>query len=155
MAAFTVQVLSRLPASEAVHAAAHGMLGLGYVVASYAPGRAHLRFEGSYDPRGHDADRGHIVTVSGTTRGLVFSFEAPSDGFFTYDQFSLLGRRELESRARRAVAAAEASYAPAPPPQHPHVVVERQVLVTRCKYCGHVTPVDLERCAGCGGAKFC
>lgn len=31
-----------------------------------------------------------------------------------------------------------------------HHVVERQVVVTRCKYCSKLTPVDLTACDGCG-----
>ena len=34
-------------------------------------------------------------------------------------------------------------------------VVERQVLVTRCKFCKQITPVDLSECENCGAAKFC
>jgi len=30
-------------------------------------------------------------------------------------------------------------------------VVERQVLVARCKFCKELTPVDLEACKNCGG----
>lgn len=33
--------------------------------------------------------------------------------------------------------------------------VERQVVVTRCKFCQHLTPVDLDTCKNCGAAKFC
>lgn len=29
-------------------------------------------------------------------------------------------------------------------------VIERQILVTRCQFCGELTPVDLKTCAGCG-----
>lgn len=32
--------------------------------------------------------------------------------------------------------------------------IERQVVVTRCKFCQQLTPVDLERCANCGAMKF-
>lgn len=33
--------------------------------------------------------------------------------------------------------------------------IERQVVVVRCKYCGTLTPVELEKCSGCGAGKFC
>lgn len=33
--------------------------------------------------------------------------------------------------------------------------IERQVVVTRCKFCHELTPVDLERCKSCGAPKFC
>lgn len=33
--------------------------------------------------------------------------------------------------------------------------IERQVVVTRCKFCHQLTPVDLERCKSCGAPKFC
>ena len=32
--------------------------------------------------------------------------------------------------------------------------IERQVVVVRCKYCGKLTPVDLEKCKSCGAPKF-
>ncbi len=32
-------------------------------------------------------------------------------------------------------------------------IVERQVLVERCTFCGKLTPVDLEACAECGAKR--
>jgi len=29
--------------------------------------------------------------------------------------------------------------------------IERQVLVTRCRWCQHLTAVDIENCGNCGG----
>jgi len=163
MASFRTELrlpVPALPPHEAVTAAAHGLVSLGYVLSSTAHHRAHLRLEGGYEAR-HDADRAHMVTIAATGRTLVFEFEAPSDGFFGDTPFSALGRRELEARARHASSFAFAQVHSAPAPQpvaaptvH-QVVIERQVVVTRCKYCGHLTPVDLAACQGCGGAKFC
>jgi hypothetical protein len=48
---------------------------------------------------------------------------------------------------------------PAPPPAVAETaetkvvverVIERQVVVTRCKYCNEYTPVDASQCKGCG-----
>ena len=47
--------------------------------------------------------------------------------------------------------------APAPRPDTVIVkekVIERQVMVTRCKFCGQITPVDLNNCEKCGAAAF-
>jgi hypothetical protein len=33
-------------------------------------------------------------------------------------------------------------------------VIERQVMVTRCKFCGQITPLDLNNCEKCGAAAF-
>ena len=33
-------------------------------------------------------------------------------------------------------------------------IVERQVLVVRCKFCAQITPVDLNNCEKCGAAAF-
>lgn len=33
-------------------------------------------------------------------------------------------------------------------------IVERQVLVIRCKFCGELSPVDLDACKSCGAAEF-
>ena len=35
-----------------------------------------------------------------------------------------------------------------------HTIVERQVMVTRCKFCGQITPLDLNNCEKCGAAAF-
>lgn len=32
--------------------------------------------------------------------------------------------------------------------------IEREVIVTRCKFCQQLTPVDLEGCRSCGAPKF-
>lgn len=34
-------------------------------------------------------------------------------------------------------------------------LIERQMVVARCKFCGTLTPVDLENCKHCGASKFC
>ena len=155
MASYLTELPCKQPPREAVAAAARGLARLGYVVSSTAHDRAHLRFEGGYEAR-HDADRAHMLTVAATGRSLVFHFDAPSDGFFGDTPFSALGRKELEARARHAASCAEARAAEHPsvaPTQQ--VVIERQVLVARCRYCGQITPVNLSTCQGCGGAKFC
>lgn len=65
-----------------------------------------------------------------------------------------------EQRAR-AAQEAEKARAPGPEqPQEPHQgppaalvverVIERQVLVTRCRFCNELTPVDLADCKSCG-----
>jgi len=47
--------------------------------------------------------------------------------------------------------------APQDPPDYaePNVVrekvIERQVVVTRCQFCGELTPMDLSACKSCGG----
>ena len=52
-----------------------------------------------------------------------------------------------------------------PPPEVPSTVdegpvrvieriVERQVLVIRCKFCRELSPVELEKCKSCGEAEF-
>jgi hypothetical protein len=157
MPSYRTELACLLPPDEAVSAAAHGLVALGYFVSSTARARVHLRYEGNFE--GHEADQPHMVTISATGRTLAFAFEAPSDGFFGDAPFSTFGRKELEARARRAASFTRPVYAEPSPAAHApvvhHVVVERQVVVTRCKYCGHLTPVDLEACQGCGGAKFC
>lgn len=39
--------------------------------------------------------------------------------------------------------------------RHVDRTIERQVVVTRCKFCKQLTPVDLEACKNCGAPKFC
>ncbi len=47
------------------------------------------------------------------------------------------------------------AYAPAPHSQRgPTHVVERQVVVVRCKFCQAHTPLDAGTCQACGAAKF-
>ena len=33
-------------------------------------------------------------------------------------------------------------------------IIERQVIVARCRFCKELTPVDLEACKNCGGKGF-
>lgn len=47
------------------------------------------------------------------------------------------------------VASAKAA-GPEPVPAAERVVIERQVLVMRCKHCATITPVDLSACSHCG-----
>ena len=54
----------------------------------------------------------------------------------------------LRSKATPEQAAAEA------PPGVIERIVERQVIVIRCKFCQELSPVDLESCKSCGAAKF-
>lgn len=56
------------------------------------------------------------------------------------------------ARAIDAKAAKKAKKKPTGVRRH---TIERQVVVVRCKYCGKLTPVDLERCKNCGAPKFC
>ncbi len=37
-----------------------------------------------------------------------------------------------------------------PAPVEREKIIERQVLVARCQYCGELTPVDLVACKSCG-----
>lgn len=73
---------------------------------------------------------------------------------------SWIGRitRRGADRAARERADAEARAAAARRPPAASVVerervVERQVLVTRCKFCKKLTPVDLTACAECGATQ--
>lgn len=47
---------------------------------------------------------------------------------------------------------------PTPPPSLPpgvvERIVERQILVARCKFCQAITPADLSDCQGCGARSF-
>jgi len=77
---------------------------------------------------------------------------------------ALANARERQERAaRREISEGSVPVASREPPQqqssqqpvHVHSVsveriVERQVLVTRCRFCTKLTPVDLTACAECG-----
>ena len=55
--------------------------------------------------------------------------------------------RAEDMRRQQAIAVAT------PPPVQPVFVerlVERQVLVTRCRYCAQLVPVDISACGSCG-----
>lgn len=56
------------------------------------------------------------------------------------------------ARAAQKRASKKANKKPAGVRKH---TIERQVVVVRCKYCGKLTPVDLEKCKNCGAPKFC
>ena len=56
--------------------------------------------------------------------------------------------RRAQAAQKRAAAGALAS--PSPAPSVEKVIVERQVVVTRCRYCKELTPVDLTECKSCG-----
>ena len=37
---------------------------------------------------------------------------------------------------------------------HHERIVERQVMVVRCKFCGQITPLDFNNCEKCGASSF-
>jgi hypothetical protein len=64
----------------------------------------------------------------------------------------------LRSKAGPEEPAPAPAPAEAPAPEAPvqviERIVERQVLVIRCKFCQGLSPVELEKCKSCGAEKF-
>ena len=64
----------------------------------------------------------------------------------------------IESREKVAAGPFNQQGTSPPPLQSEPVrekIIERQVMVIRCKFCGHITPADLNNCTKCGAAAFC
>lgn len=63
--------------------------------------------------------------------------------------------RAIDASSKRKAKKQTAKKAKKKPTGTRRHTIERQVVVVRCKYCGKLTPVDLERCKSCGAPKFC
>lgn len=78
------------------------------------------------------------------------------DGYPEYAEYlrSKTSGGELQAEAL-AEAPAEAERGPVPVDERiVERIVERQVVVIRCKFCQDLSSVDLERRKSCGAAKF-
>jgi len=118
-------------------------------------------------PFGQDAlHRPHALVVESDGSGVRITFE--------YHPSTKLPPGELMQIERFATAimsdfsswAIQQSFQQPPPPSYgcpppghgaygpPSHVVERQVVVIRCKFCQAHTPLDGPRCASCGAERF-
>jgi len=70
-------------------------------------------------------------------------------GAFGVDMSLLVDGMEPSQFSRTRLAAA-----PARAPGARERVIERQVVVARCRYCSELTPVDLPACRHCGAPNY-
>jgi hypothetical protein len=134
------------------------LLASGYAAEIRSGRRARLAYDGS--PLGGSLARvSHTLDVDWQDTTIAFEFE--SGWALTVPEDDAM---ELEARIDEACSSAAASIEASPrlrePPAAPRSepaaahVIERQVLVARCKFCQQITPVDLAACSACGAAKF-
>lgn len=123
------------------------------VVAGYKAGkrvgtRVALEFDGSL--LGETlAQRGHDLEVVAGAENVAFEFASA----LTLS-LSEADVHALEAVVEGALASVPARVAPPALPNESVRVIEREILVARCKFCQQITPVDLDRCRNCGAAKF-
>lgn len=138
---------------------------LGYTLSSAALTSVALKFSGILHTM-NDAQAPHTLGVALILGGIQFDFHCP--GALVY--FTDREKAFFEDRASRAIYFASHAYHPVqqqvavqvnpPPPQyHPPqppapYVIERQVIVVRCRYCQRITAIDLAGCSHCGASKF-
>lgn len=134
---------------------------LGYVRETKSANKLRLKKDGSYWT--FDAHKvKHHLEVCATGVALVFDFIAPWGSVWTKGDGPKLDAiaggfvgavRALPSRAPGAPVhvVVQQHSAPAPAQQ----IIERQVVVARCKYCQKLAAADVENCQHCGAAKFC
>jgi hypothetical protein len=137
------------PKEERLAAVADALSRQGYVISERAPGRVRMDFEGSMFG-GSLARNSHRLVVTLDRKAIRFAFRADLVLTLADDDAAA-----LESR----VESAWAETAPADREGEAHArgegrTIEREVLVTRCKFCQAVTPVDLAACKSCGAAKY-
>lgn len=168
MSSHRVELPCHVPPAIALDGSVRYLSALGYEVKKRVGMRVKLFFPGSVMTWSFEKMR-HDLEVTATGASVVFEF---STGWGAGTSKS--DREGLDARAMGAVNAAmsyagpghaagpaivqhfyQAPAAPAPPPQHVQHTVERQVVVTRCKFCGQLTPVDCQVCQHCGAGKFC
>lgn len=121
----------------------------GYTARKRTGTRVELAFDGSMFAETF-ARRDHAleVAVGANTVSYVFS----SGWALTTSEAD---RFALEAVVDAAMADVPQRASPTPPDATGDArVIERQVLVARCKFCQQITPVDLEACSHCGAAKF-
>ncbi len=150
-----------LPAADAVPGVLAYLGALGYQLVEQSPGRALLGYKGHWW-HARIENHSHELSVSSDGHRMLFGFFSNSiQGAYITD-----GERAVfEDRAGHAVESAHDRPAPVPQPPPPPArpaaatdagahVIERQVLVTRCKHCSAITPVDFGTCQHCGAPKF-
>ena len=149
------------------HALGHmavALAPLGYTLASTTPTSIVLKFAGSYFTT-TDTQAPHGLCITLVTGGVHFEFRCTWAVFLTGNEKAIFEARASQalqflyqayaSQQQQVVvhvhAAAPQYYAQHQPAQH---VIERQVMVVRCRYCQRITAVDLAGCANCGAANF-
>jgi hypothetical protein len=168
MSSHRAELPCHLPPAVALDGVLRYLAGLGYEVKKRSGTLAKLSFPGTmWSSRLDKMNHGLEVAATGATVAFEFSSWNSS--------YTSAGDREaLDARAAAAVSAAmsfagasyaagpaivqhfyQAPAAPPPPQQQVQHTVERQVVVTRCKFCGQLTPVDFQVCQHCGAGKFC
>ena len=156
-----------LPCPLPPHVAFDGVLrylsGLGYQLKKRSGLRANLSFPGTMWSSRLDK-MNHGLEVVATGASVAFEFSSWNSSYT-----SASDREALDARAATAISAAmsfagghgagpaivQHFYQAPPAPQQVQHTVERQVVVTRCKFCGQLTPVDFQVCRHCGAGKFC
>ena len=141
----------------------NSLMQMGYVFCaeSYTDERGwfSLKFNGSGND--NDAENKHTLNVTFQNGYCFFDFQK---GWTMY--FSSSESQVFEQRAGSAICAIPPMQPAAPvavvaqpypyPVQSTHSLVERQVMVARCRYCGNVTPADYSQCTYCGAQDpFC
>jgi hypothetical protein len=128
------------------------LLTIGYVAEIRTDRRARLSFDGS--PLGGSlAKVSHRLDVE--WKGSTFELEFSSAWALSVsDDDGMALEARVDEACSKAASAIEGRLPPASAPEPAVRVVERQVLVTRCKFCQKITPVDLQACSECGAAKF-
>jgi hypothetical protein len=167
MSSHRAELPCHLPPAVALDGVLRYLSSLGYEVKKRKSTRAQLAFPGTVWSSKLDK-MNHGVEVIATGATVIFEFSSWNSSFTSEGDRDALNAREAAA-VGAAIAFGGAGSAggpaivqhfyqapPAPPPPHAvHHTVERQVVVTRCKFCGQLTPVDVQVCQHCGAGKFC
>lgn len=122
---------------------------LGYRVSSVGPTEAYLVLPSTYFAEA--ASRTHVVRIAASGGALVLEASGLVGELTQLDREAFQARLDGWAEAVRATLPG----AHAAPPHGVTHVVERQIVVARCTFCGALSPVDGPRCQHCGAAPFC
>lgn len=137
--------------SRALGAGLAHLAALGYRVTSKSPTEAYLVYRSSYFADA--AVRTHVVRLAATGGSLVLEASGLVGELTQLDREAFQAR--LEGWADAVRASLPGAQAGSGGSGGAALVVERQVVVARCTYCGALSPVDGPRCQTCGAAPFC
>jgi hypothetical protein len=153
---FVHEVAAQHDPAAFLRLAGQQLISGGYLLTGHGPGWVSAQRPGrGYGIIGLDA--AHAVTIRTNGLGVRFDLQNLARGWCRSDLPHLHSALGALMMAYDAALVQQSLFGPPsaayPPPPSTHVV-ERQVVVTRCKFCRGHTPLDAPTCHHCGAAGF-
>ena len=145
-----------LPPAIALTAATDPLRRLGYTLTETSASQYLYKYDGRYWAW-NAANNPHKLQLAASSGVLDFDFDYGMNRGGSLEEL-------FEERATAVVAAMPAPahsthqivyvQAPVVPPVIQRELVERQIVVVRCRFCKRLVPVDASQCGECGAGNF-